>query len=95
MYRLFLCSDYVFSIHDVNFMLNFITSALSVVMFTVLSDVISQLHLYFLRKNPFISIRITQDIQSYGPTYVIQQRMFVGSFRLVGPLVPNISLVTV
>jgi len=31
-------------------MLNFITSALSVVMFTVLSDVISQLHLYFLRK---------------------------------------------
>lgn len=50
MYRLFLCSDYVFTIHDVNFMLNFITSALSVVMFTVLSDVISQLHLYFLRK---------------------------------------------
>ena len=49
MYRLFLCSDYVFTIHDVNFMLNFITSALSVVMFTVLSDVISQLHLYFLR----------------------------------------------
>ena len=50
MYRLFLCSDYVFTIYDVNFMLNFITSALSVVMFTVLSDVISQLHLYFLRK---------------------------------------------
>ena len=50
MYRLFLCSDYVFTIYDINFMLNFITSALSVVMFTVLSDVISQLHLYFLRK---------------------------------------------
>ena len=50
MYRLLLCSDSIFTIHDVNFMLNFITSALSVVMFTVLSDVISQLHLYFLRK---------------------------------------------